>query len=337
MYTLTGERERLQSGAHEMFKSRRIASAQGVEETRQVLSDVFLPVELPSARSTSTIGMAVNGLTVGGTTCAFLRFRDAVHIDTEQAASFHVNIPTAGRARMRAAGQHPVFGTSRTAAVFTPGKPAELHFGERFALIALMISKDQLQLELGNLLGDRAARPLEFEAELDLTSRGGQSILHTVHLIDGAASRADGPLTHPLAAQQLERSLFQALLFAQPHNYTQALAVPSPAAGRLPVAMAVELLRSDPAHPWTVAELAREVSVSVRCLQEGFRRTLDTTPTAYLRRLRLEAVRRDLSAAQPGATSVTDVATRWGFVHLGRFSAVYAQAFGEHPSTTLRR
>ena len=36
-------------------------------------------------------------------------------------------------------------------------------------------------------------------------------------------------------------------------------------------------------------------------------------------------------------TSVTDVATRFGFSHFGRFSQQYRHRFGETPSSTLRR
>uniref|UniRef100_UPI00372D679F helix-turn-helix domain-containing protein n=1 Tax=Alcaligenes faecalis TaxID=511 RepID=UPI00372D679F len=35
--------------------------------------------------------------------------------------------------------------------------------------------------------------------------------------------------------------------------------------------------------------------------------------------------------------SVTEVALRFGFFHLGRFSAQYQQMFGERPATTLAR
>ncbi|WP_416393246.1 MULTISPECIES: helix-turn-helix transcriptional regulator [unclassified Curtobacterium] len=66
---------------------------------------------------------------------------------------------------------------------------------------------------------------------------------------------------------------------------------------------AVELLRHDPARPWTFGELAASVPTSVRSLQEGFRRALDTTPMAYLRRLRLERAREDLLTARPGSVT----------------------------------
>ncbi|MCU1409258.1 MAG: AraC family transcriptional regulator, partial [Microbacteriaceae bacterium] len=57
----------------------------------------------------------------------------------------------------------------------------------------------------------------------------------------------------------------------------------------------------------------------------------------YLRDFRLEQVHKELLAAEPGAVTVTEVAARWGFVHLGRFAAAYRQRFAERPSDTINR
>ena len=83
-------------------------------------------------------------------------------------------------------------------------------------------------------------------------------------------------------------------------------------------------------------DIADAAGTSPRAVQYLFRRHLDTTPLAYLRRLRLDQVRRDLLCAGPGAT-VSGIASRWGFFHLGRFSAFYLATYGEHPRETLRR
>jgi AraC-like DNA-binding protein len=42
-----------------------------------------------------------------------------------------------------------------------------------------------------------------------------------------------------------------------------------------------------------------------------------------------------IPGADPGRTTVTDVAHRWGFDHLGRFAASYRARYHTTPSQTL--
>jgi AraC-like DNA-binding protein len=86
-----------------------------------------------------------------------------------------------------------------------------------------------------------------------------------------------------------------------------------------------------------VVDIARACDVSVRTLQVAFRRHLDITPTAYLRRVRLDRVRADLLRSDPARVTVSGIASRWGFADASRFSAHYRAVYGEYPSDTLRR
>jgi AraC-like DNA-binding protein len=88
--------------------------------------------------------------------------------------------------------------------------------------------------------------------------------------------------------------------------------------------------------PIRMAELARDLGVSLRALQAAFQRQLGRSPTEYLFECRLMNVRQHLLNAPEGAT-VTSIATECGFVNLGAFSARYRNAFGELPSETLYR
>ena len=92
-----------------------------------------------------------------------------------------------------------------------------------------------------------------------------------------------------------------------------------------------------PSESWTVVRLAQEVHLSVRALQYGFKRDFDMPPMAYLKRVRLRHAHQALRASYPEITTVAAVARELGFLHLGRFAAVYRKAFGESPSETLRR
>ncbi|MGV9675617.1 helix-turn-helix transcriptional regulator [Nocardia sp. NPDC003482] len=86
----------------------------------------------------------------------------------------------------------------------------------------------------------------------------------------------------------------------------------------------------------SIADIATAIFVTPRAVQLAFRRHLDTTPTAHLRRLRLAAAHEHLLAADPGdGTTVASVAYTWGFAHPGRFAIDYRRAYGQSPLTTL--
>jgi len=93
------------------------------------------------------------------------------------------------------------------------------------------------------------------------------------------------------------------------------------------------------AHPGTsvpISRLSRIVGLSERCLRNAFYGVRGMSPRRRFIAERLEDARRALSDGRHGGTTVTGVATRYGFYELGRFAALYREAFGETPSATLR-
>lgn len=99
---------------------------------------------------------------------------------------------------------------------------------------------------------------------------------------------------------------------------------------------AVAYIDEHAGEPIGVTEIAAAARIGPRTLQEAFRRHIETTPMAYLRRVRLERAHAELLAADPttGAT-VAEVASRWGFANLGRFAATYRNCYGRSPRATL--
>jgi AraC-like DNA-binding protein len=86
----------------------------------------------------------------------------------------------------------------------------------------------------------------------------------------------------------------------------------------------------------TLGRLCEVAGVGSRCLQKTFLSRRGSTPMQYVINRRLEAVHTQLLGSV-GAAEVTSVAMACGFAHMGRFSTMYRQRFGESPSTTLRR
>jgi AraC-like DNA-binding protein len=83
------------------------------------------------------------------------------------------------------------------------------------------------------------------------------------------------------------------------------------------------------------SDIAAAVDMHPRTLQQQMQEYLGASPTRFVRGVRLDRVRLDLLHGDPRTTLVSEVATRWGFAHLGRFSAAYVARFGEYPRDTL--
>lgn len=92
---------------------------------------------------------------------------------------------------------------------------------------------------------------------------------------------------------------------------------------------------AQPEEPPTLLALCREIGASPRKLEYCFRDVLGISPHKYLRAVRLNGVRRELKRRDIAPVRVHDIAARWGFWHMGAFSAEYKLQFGELPSATL--
>ena len=86
----------------------------------------------------------------------------------------------------------------------------------------------------------------------------------------------------------------------------------------------------------TLQDLSDMSGLRPRSLINAFQAVTSLSPMAFLRALRLTRVREALLDADLQGR-VIDVATEWGFWHMGHFTAAYRAMFGETPSETLRR
>lgn len=90
-------------------------------------------------------------------------------------------------------------------------------------------------------------------------------------------------------------------------------------------------------RPPALRELCKTIGVPERTLRICCTEFLGMAPTRYFRLQRLGMVRAALRGANPATANVSDIAVRYGFRQPGKFAAQYRAAFGEAPSTTLRR
>ena len=85
-----------------------------------------------------------------------------------------------------------------------------------------------------------------------------------------------------------------------------------------------------------IESFARQYNVSEQTLQNAFKSLFGFTPKKFLQLLKLNLVHHDLQNATSEAVTVSKIALKWGFTHMGRFSQDYSKLFNENPSQTLK-
>jgi transcriptional regulator GlxA family with amidase domain len=153
----------------------------------------------------------------------------------------------------------------------------------------------------------------------------------------------NGFLRSPVALSVVEvrenfRLLTLTALEAFPQPEFSLLDSPGTGVAPLPATLrrAIEFIEANADRHVAVGEIAEFARLSRRGLQSAFHRHLGTTPSAFLRDVRLTRAHQELAVAdRSSGASVAAIATRWGFPHQGRFAAAYRKKFGEPPSDTL--
>jgi len=143
-------------------------------------------------------------------------------------------------------------------------------------------------------------------------------------------------IAHPEAAYGLEQALIEALVGC----LSGGEAGEDKSAQRrhsLIMRRFRRVIEENPDRGLYIPELAAEIGVSLSTLRVCCEEQLGMSPKRYLMLRRMHFVRRALLDNAPGTSTVTNIATRYGFFELGRFSGQYGSLFGESPSATLRR
>jgi AraC-like DNA-binding protein len=95
------------------------------------------------------------------------------------------------------------------------------------------------------------------------------------------------------------------------------------------VGQALALMHADPAHDWTVPELANAVASSRTVLVDRFRELLGQPPIRYLTGWRMDLASGLLRATNLG---VAEIAERVGYDSEAAFSRAFKRAFGQAPA-----
>ena len=150
------------------------------------------------------------------------------------------------------------------------------------------------------------------------------------------AKTAPDILAKPEVARAIEEALVEAMILCLTEGHSDD--VRNVHRHRATVMRRLEeVLTSTPDRPLYMPQLCATVGASYTTLHDCCQEYLGMSPKHYLWLRRMHLVRRVLRSADAEKTTVTEIATDYGFWELGRFAVAYRSLFGESPSAALRR
>jgi AraC-like DNA-binding protein len=207
--------------------------------------------------------------------------------------------------------------------------PADYHWGTMF-------SPQKALVAAGEILVGRAliapSTTYHFRPPPALLSR-----LMNLHEAAGhLAETVPDFLAKPEVSRALEQALLEAMVACIASGDAPVICSSAPRRGAV-MRRLEDFLEANLDRTIYMEELCKAAAVSYPTLRGYCQDLLGMSPQRYLRLRRLHLARRALRMADPATSSVTDIATDYGFWELGRFSVEYRSLFGESPSTSLRR
>jgi AraC-like DNA-binding protein len=216
-----------------------------------------------------------------------------------------------------------------------PGQSYYQHTSGRTAHAGMSLPLDEMDKLCATVAGcdptptddDATVRPSPLAmARLQLLSRAAGAL----------AENTPAVLAQPEAARGLEQAIVGAMLDCLASDERQQ----DRAATRQHAAIMRRFYRAleeSDGQPLYVPELCKAIGASERTLRACCDEHLGMGPKRYLLLRRMHLFRRALRESTPGKTTVTEIATRYGFWQFGRLAVEYKALFGETPSVTLAR
>lgn len=274
---------------------------------------------------------------IGAATISEIAVGSEMSLDAgELCGAYRIVVLRAGRAEGQSRGLSLTRGPS-TATIYPPHGHAAGKWSAGTRFISVKLDRSAVDDALSDALGWQVMSQPEFAPAMRIESAATRSWINMVALFKDQIFRTDSVLNQPLVGLPFVDSLVRGFLLAADHPHREALAKDVRLFAPRAIRSAIEIIEEEAHLPLTLTSIATRTHISVRTLQQGFQRHLDTSPMAYLREVRLRRAHHALLRSDPSQVTVASVAYRWGFTNLGRFAAAHSARYRETPTETLRR
>jgi AraC-like DNA-binding protein len=288
-----------------------------------------------SRKAIKQLDLRINGIYFPSVYLGYIQYGSPAEIETSPARDdYWLQIPIQENLEITV-GRHCIDCSPRRAAVSSPTNRLRIRTVNSGARFNISLNPSALIRELAGLLGDAPGAQLEFAPEMDLATGHGHALARYVWFAIADFEKAGMVMWDAPTISLFEQFVICRMLLSHPNNYTGPLLRRERLLTPRDMRRAIDYMHTNVVAPITIADIAEASGIAGRTLFQYFRDFGGTTPMRYLRDVRFDKVRDALRQARP-EEGVAEIASKWGFSHMGRFAVEYRKRFGESPSQTLQ-
>ena len=304
-------------------------------ETQDKVGQFIWPHRMQASRS-SHIDARLDGVVLGDMGLYYLQYGANVSIDAGEISDYYlIQTALSGKACVTN-GSHQVNATAGFTTLVSPQGITKIQMGPDCSYLVLVLKRQALERQLSKQKNKNLQQPILFDLSPSQSSQT-RALQQTLGYFCQQYNDFADQLNQPRVNHQFSELVISLLLNTWRHNYSEQLRQTSPAPLPWHVRKAADYIRENISNTISLQEVALQVGVTPRTLQNGFNHFLNQTPSRYIQSMRLNLVHESLQQANPQNTSVTEILLDKGINDAGRFAQLYKRRFGELPSETLKR
>lgn len=306
------------------------------DEAREIVSRVFCDHTLvPEKRG--GLNVQHNRALLSQVSLNYMEYGADVKVEPGHLNDFFLfQLPMEGAAEI-CTNNHTFMSSQNVSSAINPSEYTKMHWNRKCKKLMVQIKHEAMEERLSRILMRPIDKPILFHHEVKESENphAGNWWRQIWSLVQELDHNLD-PWRSRFLLEDLERNLMTSVLFSFNHNYMDKLRNQESSATPKHVKLVEEYILENLKNNITIEHLVEISGMSSRSIYNGFNNFRGATPMKYILQARLKKVREDL--LNPMQTmSVTQIATKWNFCQLGRFSASYKKVYGEFPSETLRK
>lgn len=250
---------------------------------------------------------------------------------------YHVNITIAGKSCISRNGKSAITEGMKSGAVLLPDQKASILWSKDAKQYALKFPRDKLENHLSALINESVDDPINFDLTFNLQNTAGRSLLRACILLQAEWEEQSTLILTPTARRNIESLVMTNFLLASSNSYTEKIYDihrKNESPGKMLVQKVKDYIEENAHELPELADLATYAGISARSLQIGFKQHLGVSPMTYVRNIRMQRAHEQLENAFYTGETVTEIAMRWGFYNVGRFSQLYKSIYGRSPKET---